>query len=122
MERLARAGRWMVSLLLATVVTATASCGSDVMTAAQVRDACRKDPTSKCCATSDCATGWVCDFSFVCGQHSDHQVGCDLGEGDRQCHAPCDVATPCATGQTCARRSLYDASDAGKSVSFCVAP
>jgi hypothetical protein len=122
MKPLARGGRWMVSLFLATLVAASGSCGRDVMTSTEVREACRKDPTSKCCAPSDCATGWVCDFSFVCAQGSDLQVDCDPGTGDRQCHAVCDPATPCATGQTCARKSLFNASDAGMTVSFCVAP
>ncbi len=56
--------RWM---LLLTMVVASASCDRDVRTAAEVRDACRKDPTSKCCAPADCANGEICDFSIVCG-------------------------------------------------------
>jgi hypothetical protein len=115
-------GRWIVSLLLAMLVAASAACDRDVMTATEVRDACRKDPTSKCCAQSECGIGSVCDFSFVCGQGSDHQVDCDPGTGDRQCHAKCDVARPCATGETCETKALFDASDAGMSLSFCVAP
>jgi hypothetical protein len=122
MNPLARGGRWIVPLLLATLVAAGASCDRDVVTAAEVRDACHKDPTSKCCATSDCATGYVCDFSVVCAQASDHQVDCDPAEGDRQCHALCDEAAPCATGQTCTRKSLFNFSDAGSSASFCIAP
>jgi hypothetical protein len=122
MKPLARVGRWIGALLLATLVAASASCDRDVLTPAEVKDACRKDPTSKCCATSDCGSGYVCDFNVVCAQHSDHQVGCDPAEGDRQCHAVCDTATPCATGQTCTRKSFFSFSDAGKVASICVAP
>jgi hypothetical protein len=122
METVARVGRWIVALLLATVVAASVSCSRDVLTSTEVRDACRKDPTSKCCAMSDCATGSVCDFSVVCAQGSDLQVGCDPGKGDRQCHAPCDTATPCPTGQTCTQKALFNATDTGSAASFCVAP
>jgi hypothetical protein len=121
-ESLPRRGRRLRLLLFAALAAAGVSCGRDIRTSAEVRDACHKDPTSACCSTMDCPESSVCDFSIACGLGSDMQISCDPGTGDRQCHTLCGPAMPCATGQTCQQRSIVESSDFGTPVSFCAAP
>jgi hypothetical protein len=108
-------GRWIALLLAISAV----SCGSPGPTPAQVRAACEKDTNAACCGIADCPVGSDCDFSFVCGQGSNHEVTCDAPTGDRQCHTRCDDAHPCAAG-TCQAVTIYDGSDTGRSVAMCL--
>jgi hypothetical protein len=114
--------RLISGALLVLSAVAAVSCGSAGPTPAEAVAACRKDPSSKCCDDADCGLDELCDFSLICAQGSDHEVTCDPPMGDRTCHARCDVAKPCAGGQTCQPRTIYGATDTGSSVEFCAAP
>lgn len=104
--------------LLGASLALAGGCSSSKKAATQSPlEVCRADPSSKCCANSDCGANQVCDFSYICSP-TPSGVSCSSGSGTRVCLDRCTNSS-CDAPKSCTTLEQFAGGDAGEVFDVC---